>query len=127
MLRSFLKSKIHRATVTEANVDYIGSLSIDEELVELADLREYEEVMVADLDSGERLFTYVILAERGSRTIGLNGAAALKIEKGHKIIIFSFGQYSEEELEDYRPRLVFVDEENNPVPGPDRERHAQTV
>lgn len=127
MHRTLLKSKIHGATVTEANLHYVGSLSIDEELVELADLKEYEEVMVADLDSGERLYTYVILADRGSRTIGVNGAAAHKIRKGDRIIIFSFAGYSEEEVEDHRPRLVFVDDSNNPVPGPAKEQHAQTV
>ena len=127
MLRSLLKSKIHRATVTEADVNYVGSLSIDEDLAEAADMREYEEIMVADLVSGERLTTYVLLAERGSRTIGINGAAALKILEGHKIIIFSFGQYTEEEVEKFEPRLVFVDDQNNPVQGPVREKHAMVV
>jgi len=127
MMRSMLKSKIHRATVTEANVDYVGSLSIDEELADLADLREYEEIMVADLDSGERLYTYVILAQRGSRTIGVNGAAALKIREGHKVIIFSFAHYYKDEVDEFKPHLVFVDDSNNPVPGPDRETHGQIV
>lgn len=127
MLRRLLQSKIHGATVTEAEVDYIGSLSIDEELVEEAGLREYEQVMVSDLDSGERLWTYVILADRGSRTIGMNGAAALKIPKGHRIIIFSFGLYDEEEVLLHRPRLVFVDGHNNPIPGPIREKHARVL
>jgi aspartate 1-decarboxylase len=127
MLRSLLKSKIHRATVTEADVDYIGSLSLDPELAALADLREYEEVMIADITSGERLYTYVIYAEKGSRTVGMNGAAAIKIREGHKIIIFSFGQYTLEEVLTHQPLLVFVDENNNPVPGPKKERHAQIV
>ena len=125
MLRSLLKSKIHRATVTEADVAYLGSLSLDEELAELADLVEYEEIMVADLDSGERLWTYIIFAERGSRTVGINGAAALRIHKGNRIIIFSFAQYAEDEVAGHEPRLVFVDEGNNPVPGPAREEHAR--
>jgi aspartate 1-decarboxylase len=127
MLRSLLRSKIHRATVTEADVNYIGSLSIDEELAEEAGLQEYEEVMIADLDSGERLWTYVILADRGSRTIGMNGAAAIKISKGHKIIIFAFALYDEEETLNHKPRLVFVDGDNNPMPGPVSEKHAQIV
>jgi aspartate 1-decarboxylase len=127
MYRSFLRSKIHGATVTEAVVDYVGSLSIDEELMELADLREYEEIAVADLINGERLITYVIRAERGSRTIGVNGAAALKIKKGHKIIVFCYSHYSEEEVPLHQPRLVFVDQANNPVPGPVREEHAQVL
>ncbi|MCG3196497.1 MAG: aspartate 1-decarboxylase [Candidatus Omnitrophica bacterium] len=125
MLRTFLRSKIHRATVTEAEVDYVGSVSIDEELMELAGLCEYEQVDVADLVNGERLTTYVIRAERGSRTIGINGAAALRITKGHKVIIFSYCQLAESEVPDHYPRLVFVDEDNNPVPGPLREEHAQ--
>ena len=81
MLQRLLQSKIHRATVTEADVNYIGSLSLDEELAEAAGLREYEEVMVADQNSGERLWTYVILADRGSRTVGMNGPAALKCSR----------------------------------------------
>lgn len=125
MLRTFLRSKIHRATVTEAEVDYVGSLSIDEELMELAGLCEHERVDVADLVNGERLSTYVIRAERGSRTIGINGAAALRILKGHKVIIFSYCELSEDEVPDHFPRLVFVDEGNNPVPGPLKEEHAQ--
>lgn len=127
MLRSLLRSKIHRATVTEANVDYVGSLSIDEDLADLAGLQEYEEVMIADLESGERLWTYVILAGRGSRTIGINGAAAHKIKVGHKVIVFCFGQFDEEEAKGHEPRLIFVDGENNPQPGPTREKHAQIL
>jgi aspartate 1-decarboxylase len=113
--------------VTEAVVDYIGSLSIDEELMELAGLEEYEKIAVADLVNGERLTTYVIRAERGSRTIGVNGAAALKIRQGHKIIIFNYAQLTEDEVLTHQPRLVFVDGMNNPVPGPVREKHAQVV
>ena len=127
MLRRLLRSKIHRATVTEADIDYLGSLSIDEELAEEAGFQEFEEVMIADLDSGERLWTYVILAGRGSRTIGMNGAAAIKIPKGHKIIIFSYGLYDEAEALNHKPRLVFVDGENNPIPGPMTETHAQVL
>lgn len=125
MLRTFLRSKIHGATVTDANVEYVGSLSIDEELMELAGLAEYEEVGIADLVNGERLTTYVIRAERGSRIIGVNGAAALKVFKGHKIIIFNYALLSEEEVPDHVPRLVFVDDENNPRPASVLERHAE--
>lgn len=127
MLRRLLRSKIHRATITEADVDYLGSLSIDEELAEEAGLQEYEEVMIADLDSGERLWTYVILADRGSRTIGTNGAAAIKIPKGHRVIIFAFGLYDEAEALNHKPRLLFVDEGNNPISGPVTEKHAQVL
>ncbi len=125
MLRSFLRAKIHRATVTEANVDYVGSLSIDEELMDLAGLAENERVEVADLANGERLSTYVIRAARGSRIIGINGAAALKVAAGHKVIIFNYAQLDEHEVPGHRPRLVFVDDENNPVQGPVTEEHAQ--
>jgi aspartate 1-decarboxylase len=123
MLRTFLRTKIHRATVTDANVNYVGSLSLDEELMELAELAENEQVDLADLENGERLTTYVIRAERGSRTIGINGAAALKITAGHKIIIFNYAHLSESEIPGHRPRLVFVDEQNNPIPGPSQEVH----
>lgn len=124
MLVSLLKCKIHRATVTEADIDYVGSLSIDEELMELAGLLEYEKIMIADVTNGERLYTYVIKAPRESRVIGVNGAAAHKIRVGDQIIIFSFGHYGQDELESYFPRLVFVDRLNNPIPGPSVERHA---
>lgn len=127
MLRTFLRSKIHRATVTEANIDYIGSLSIDEDLMDLAGLKENEQVDIADLVNGERLSTYAIRAPRGSRVIGINGAAALRIQKGHKVIIFNYALLDEREVEHHQPRLVFVDEDNNPTAGPGQEEHGQQV
>lgn len=127
MLRTFLRCKIHRATVTEANVDYVGSLSIDEELMELAGLKENEQVDVADVVNGERLSTYVIRAPRGSRVIAINGAAALRISKGHKVIIFNYALLNEKEVELHTPRLVFVDDGNNPVAGPGQEEHGQSL
>jgi aspartate 1-decarboxylase len=127
MLLSLLKCKIHRATVTESNLDYLGSLSIDEELIELAGLHEYEEIMVANIANGERLYTYVLKAPRNSRVIGANGAAAHKIKTGDEIIIFSFALYDRRELDDYKPRLVFVDRLNNPVAGPMIEHHADLL
>lgn len=114
-LRTLLHSKIHRATVTEANVDYIGSLTLDEDLMDAADLRENEFVAVADLDNGERLETYIIRGERGSGILGINGAAALKIGVGDKVIIFSYTQLSEDELDGHLPKIVFVDENNRIV------------
>ena len=111
-LRTFLRSKIHRATVTEANVDYIGSVTLDEDLMEAADVAEYEQVLIADLESGERLETYVIRGKRGAGVVGINGAAALKIGVGDKIIIFAYTQISDEEIADLRPKIVFVDERN---------------
>jgi len=110
--RTLLRGKIHRATVTEANVDYIGSITIDEDLMDAAGICEFEQVGVADLENGERLETYVIKGERGSGVIGINGAAALKIGLGHKVIIFSYAQLTEDEIEGFKPRIVFVDENN---------------
>ncbi|MBM3334574.1 aspartate 1-decarboxylase [Candidatus Sumerlaeota bacterium] len=112
LLRTVLRSKIHRATVTEANVDYIGSLTLDQDLMEAADLAEYEQVAIADLDNGERLETYVIRGERGSGIVGINGAAALKIRPPHKIIIFCYAQTTQEGLGDFKPKIVFVDDRN---------------
>jgi len=111
-LRTFLRSKIHRATVTEANVDYIGSVTLDEDLMEAADVAEYEQVLIADLENGERLETYVIRGKRGSGVVGINGAAALKIGVGDKIIIFAYTQISDDEIAGLRPKIVFVDERN---------------
>jgi aspartate 1-decarboxylase len=127
MLRNFLRSKIHRATVTEANVDYIGSLAIDEELMELAGIGENEIVHLGNLSNGERLTTYAIKAPRGGRTICVNGAAALRMSVGDQIIIFAFGWYNEQEAKEHHPQLVFVDAKNNPILGATSESHAQTV
>jgi aspartate 1-decarboxylase len=115
MIRQLLKSKIHRATVTEARVDYVGSITIDRELMELADIVPYEKVLVADVDNGARLETYAIEGAPGSGAMCMNGAAAHLIEKGHKIIVMSFGAYSDEESRAHRPLAIFVDENNKPV------------
>jgi len=112
ILRQFLRAKIHRATVTEANIDYVGSISIDEDLIEAAGLSEYERVEVAGLTGGHRLATYVIKAPRGSGTIGMNGAAALRIHRGERIIIFAYGLLTADELGAFRPRIVFVRDGN---------------
>ena len=127
MLRNFLRSKIHGATVTEANVDYIGSLAIDEELMELAGLEQNEVVHIANLTNGERFTTYAISAPRGGRTICANGAAALKVSVGDRIIVFAFGWFNEQEVREHLPALVFVDEVNNPTMCAAAEAHAQTV
>jgi len=111
-LRTVLHSKIHRATVTEADVDYIGSLTLDADLMDAADLHENEKISIADVDNGERLDTYVIRGERGSGIVGINGAAALRIGVGDKVIIFCYAQVSEDDLKDHRPRIVFVDQAN---------------
>jgi aspartate 1-decarboxylase len=105
-----LKSKIHRATVTGADLDYTGSISIDPALCEAAGLREYEKVDVLDIDNGNRLTTYVILGSPGE--ICINGAAARLVHRGDTIIIVSYVQLDPTELEGYRPTKVFVDEHN---------------
>ncbi len=128
MLRNFLRSKIHRATVTEANVDYVGSLAIDEELMELAGIEENEIVHLANLSNGERLTTYAIKSsERWSHDLHDHGAAALKMSVGDQIIIFAFGWYNEQESKEHHPHLVFVDVKNNPILNATSEAHAQTV
>jgi aspartate 1-decarboxylase len=112
MQRTMLKSKIHRAVVTDADLHYVGSITIDEELVEAADLLPYEKVMVVDIDNGNRLETYVIGGVPGSGIIAMNGAAARLIHKGDTIIIFSFSIVEEEEARRVKPRVVYVDELN---------------
>ncbi|MBE0447892.1 MAG: aspartate 1-decarboxylase [Actinobacteria bacterium] len=119
MYRFMLRGKIHRATITDANVDYIGSITIDSELMELADILENEKVHVVSIDSGVRLETYAISGDRGSGTICLNGAAALLMKPGERIIILSYAIASQEELSDWQPRIVFVDESNRPLPSPE--------
>ncbi|MDI6716293.1 MAG: aspartate 1-decarboxylase [Actinomycetota bacterium] len=114
MQRFMLKSKIHRATITEANVDYIGSITIDSELMRLADIHEYEKVHVVSIDSGVRLETYAISGDKDSGIICLNGAAARLMKPGEKVIILAYALAQEEELADWKPHVVFVDENNRP-------------
>jgi aspartate 1-decarboxylase len=110
--RIMLKSKIHRATVTDADLHYVGSITIDEELMKAADFVPYERVQVVDIDNGSRLETYVIAGSPGSGTIGMNGAAARMIHKGDKVIIFSFIVVDEEEVPTLKPKIVYVDDIN---------------
>ena len=112
MLRSMCKSKIHRATVTDANLNYVGSITIDSELMAAADMMEYEQVHVVNVNNGARFETYVIAGEAGGGEICLNGAAARLAHPGDKVIIISYAQYSEAELQEYRPVMIFVDEAN---------------
>jgi aspartate 1-decarboxylase len=107
-----MKSKIHRAMVTEANLNYVGSITISEELLEAANLLPGELVQVVDVTNGARLETYVIKGERNSGSICINGAAAHLIHKGDMVIIIAYGQFTEEELSHYNPSVVFVDELN---------------
>ena len=112
MLRTMCKSKIHRATVTGADLNYVGSITIDPILMEAADLLEYEQVAVVNVNNGARFETYVIPGERGAGEICLNGAAARLAHPGDKVIVISYGQYDEAEMETYRPVFIFVDEQN---------------
>ncbi len=111
MNRTLLKSKIHRATVTSANLKYEGSISLDPALIEAADLMEFEQVDIYNCDNGERFSTYVILGGPGE--VCLNGAAARKAQPGDKVIIANFAQYAEEEIRTHQPQLVFVDDQND--------------
>jgi len=118
--RQMLKSKIHRATVTDCDVDYIGSITVDTELMAAADLITNEQVHVWDIENGARFVTYVIDGEPGSGTIQVNGAAAHLAAPGHKVIVASFGAYDEADMERYAPTVVHVDEDNRAVAVDDR-------
>jgi aspartate 1-decarboxylase len=125
--RTVLNGKIHRATVTQADLHYVGSLTIDQDLMDAADIVEGEQVQVVDIDNGARLTTYAITGERGSGVIGVNGAAAHLVHPGHLVIIMSFAALDESERAAHRPRVVHVDKANRivalgadpaePVPG----------
>jgi aspartate 1-decarboxylase len=115
MRRRMMKSKIHRATVTDANLHYVGSITVDRDLMDQADLMEYEQVAVVDIDNGARLETYVIAGVPGSGDICLNGAAARLVSPGDKVIIISYADYDREDLEGYRPTIVHVDRSNQPI------------
>ena len=112
MQRTMCKGKIHRATVTQANLNYVGSVTIDMDLLEAADIYPYERVQVVNVNNGSRLETYTISGARGSGVICLNGAAARRAAEGDIVIIISYGQYDEEEIRSLEPRLVFVDADN---------------
>ena len=137
MLRTLFKSKIHRATVTQADLHYVGSVTIDADLLDAADLLPGELVHIVDITNGARLETYVIEGERGSGVIGINGAAAHLVQPGDLVIIISYAQVSDAEARQLRPRVVHVDAENRivslgadpsePVPGSDQQRSPQAV
>ena len=112
MLRLMLRAKIHRATVTDANLEYEGSLTVDPVLLESAGILNYEQVSVSNLNNGERFETYVIPGKRGSGEMVLNGPTARKGAKGDKVIVFCYEYYNQDELRNYRPKLVYVDETN---------------
>jgi aspartate 1-decarboxylase len=113
MTFDMLYSKIHRATVTDANLNYVGSITIDEDLMDASKLRVGQKVEIVNINNGERFSTYVIKGKRGSKDMCLNGAAARKVEIGDKIIVIAYASYNEAELENYLPTVVLVNDENN--------------
>lgn len=115
MLRDVLTSKIHRATVTEADLHYVGSITIDVDLLDAAGLVEGEKVLVVDITNGSRLETYCIPGQRGSGVIGINGAAAHLVTPGDVVILMAFGLLDPQELRDHQPKVVFVDSANHIV------------
>ena len=113
MLLHMLKGKIHRATVTQAELNYVGSITVDEALMEAAGIREYEKVAIVDVNNGARFETYVIAGQRGSGMICLNGAAARFVSVGDKVIIMCYAQMDQDEARGFKPHVVFVDENNH--------------
>lgn len=113
MRRRMMKSKIHRATVSDANLNYVGSISLDPELMRLADILEWEQVTVVDIDNGARFETYAIVG--GAGEVCLNGAAARLVHRGDKVIVITYADYEPEELEDFAPRVVHVDRVNRVI------------
>lgn len=115
MLRTMMKAKIHRATVTEANLHYVGSVTVDEEILERVDILPNEKVQIVNNNNGARLETYVIPGPRGSRTICLNGAAARLVQPGDRVIIISYARMDEQEIKNHRPRIAIMGEGNEIV------------
>ncbi len=115
MLLEFLYSKIHRATVTDANLNYVGSITIDETLLKAANIREWQKVEILDVNNGERFQTYVIKGKADSGQICLNGAAARKVQPGDKVIIVTYGYFEEKAADDFKPTVVIVDDNNKIV------------
>ena len=115
MQRTMLKSKIHRATVTDCDLHYVGSITIDPDLLEAADILEHEQVHVVDVDNGARFETYTIAGERGSGEVKVNGAAARLVHRGDTIIVISYAGYGADELQTYVPRVVHVETRTNRI------------
>ena len=112
MTITMLHSKIHRATVTDANLNYVGSITIDRELLEASNMRVGQKIDIVNVNNGERFSTYIIPGERGKRDICLNGAAARKVAVGDKIIIIAYASLSEKEADEYKPKIVILDDDN---------------
>lgn len=127
MTITMLKSKIHRAKVVQAELDYVGSITIDPDLLDASGILEYEKVQIADVNNGERFETYVIAGDRGSGMICLNGAAARCVQKGDYVIIMAYAQVDADEAKTMKPKVVFVDEQNKIRKIASYEKHGQLI
>lgn len=125
MTIKMLKAKIHRATVTQAELDYVGSITVDMDLLEQAGILEYEKVQIVDVNNGSRFETYTIAGERGSGVMCLNGAAARMVQTGDKIILMAYAQVTSEEASELRPTVLFVDEKNKVTKVTNYEKHGE--
>ena len=125
MTITMLKAKIHRATVTQAELDYVGSITVDMDLLEQAGILEYEKVQIVDVNNGARFETYTIAGERGSGVMCLNGAAARMVQTGDKIILMAYAQVTPEEASELRPTVLFVDEKNKVTKVTNYEKHGE--
>lgn len=125
MTISMLKAKIHRATVTQAELDYVGSITVDMDLLEQAGIFEYEKVQIVDVNNGSRFETYTIAGERGSGVMCLNGAAARMVQTRDKIILMAYTQVTPEEAKELRPTVLFVDEKNHVTKVTNYEKHGE--
>ncbi|ACT01102.1 MULTISPECIES: aspartate 1-decarboxylase [Paenibacillus] len=127
MYRTMMKSKLHRATVTEANLNYVGSITIDEDLMDAADIWENEKVQIVNNNNGARFETYVITGKRGSGVICLNGAAARQVQPGDQVIIISYASMSNEEARAHKPIVTILDSDNRPLKSLSEEIHATVL
>ena len=125
MTIKMLKAKIHRATVTQAELDYVGSITVDMDLLEQAGILEYEKVQIVDVNNGSRFETYTIAGERGSGVMCLNGAAARMVQTGDKIILMAYAQVTPEEASELRPTVLFVNEKNKFTKVTNYEKHGE--
>lgn len=125
MTIKMLKAKIHRATVTQAELDYVGSITVDMDLLEQAGILEYEKVQIVDVNNGSRFETYTIAGERGSGVMCLNGAAARMVQTGDKIILMAYAQVTPEEASELRPTVLFVNEKNKVTKVTNYEKHGE--